>query len=626
MKTTSKQNERTGRIWVNVGITGKRTVAPEKLPLIEKSLRDILRKVRTDTCNIYGKHKDLFDRLNCGAEPGTSLISSLAEGADRMAACIALELDYTIQCPLPMGRGKYVDTFSEGEAGLEEFNELLGKAESIFEIEQPTEYPSEAHAKAARSQAYADASRVMLDHSDLLIAIWDGQPTKYTAGTYATMQMARKAHIPIIYIPTEDPEHCRYINDTNDSTEWKEILNQYLKQILLPVSEEELALKGKVDEIVDLQCGMGDKWWWKHTPALTSYIEKMLLFFSGKRKKDSKTAATKRNEPALQNPWAANPWPGTKKHFSTKSGLYAKIYRNRIILRDIMPLFAAICLFITLISASQTVRYTAFAAQLVFLLLGFLQVWWENCSHVQRKFTYHRVLAERCRLSALLWPVGFCNVRYRHSSYLNNQGSYGAAAWYYRILARQAGLPSQSSFNEVHMKKFLENLKEDFVLNQQTYHTKTYIKSAQITTNLQKLSIICFIAGFIATIVKTWNENVILSNNPEMWGMTLQYFIIGLAVLFPALASYFSGFASNFGYTRNFSASKGMCTELKNVQTDIINLMKEEAMDFAGKTSFTQGLCYTDIYNLAERVDACCQEEVSDWEDSIQSYIFKYNS
>ena len=107
----------------------------------------------------------------------------------------------------------------------EKYYDLLGKAEQVLEL-------AACSKEEDSSQGYADASDIMLCHTDVLIALWDGKVTKYKAGTYATLRAARKAHLPVIVIRTDSPEApVTYYSYAEEHADWQEHLLQ-LSQML----------------------------------------------------------------------------------------------------------------------------------------------------------------------------------------------------------------------------------------------------------------------------------------------------------------------------------------------------------------------------------------------------------
>jgi hypothetical protein len=105
-----------GSLPITIGITGHRDVRPEDMPVIEESLHKVFRDIGR-MC----PHSPIY------------IITALAEGADRIAAKVALDLGMRIIAPLPMRRELYEKDFSSPES-MVEFEELLSESEEWFEL------------------------------------------------------------------------------------------------------------------------------------------------------------------------------------------------------------------------------------------------------------------------------------------------------------------------------------------------------------------------------------------------------------------------------------------------------------------------------------------------------------
>src|SRR5579872_2554814 len=89
---------------VRVGVTGHRTdkLTALQLEQLEAPVREILTAVRDCA-------KSLVDTTQGYArpEPLLRVISSIAEGSDRLVAWQGLALGFQLQCPLPASRAEY---------------------------------------------------------------------------------------------------------------------------------------------------------------------------------------------------------------------------------------------------------------------------------------------------------------------------------------------------------------------------------------------------------------------------------------------------------------------------------------------------------------------------------------
>lgn len=146
------------------GVSGHRDLVPVDLPELRKQLRRI------------------FDYFRA-AYPDASfrLLSPLAEGADRVAAEVALACKVQLWVPMPMAQSEYERDFTAPES-LEEFRRLLGLAHAHWEISDGV--PGENAAfDGGRAQKYAAVGDYIAQQSHVLILLWDGRHNQKVGGT-----------------------------------------------------------------------------------------------------------------------------------------------------------------------------------------------------------------------------------------------------------------------------------------------------------------------------------------------------------------------------------------------------------------------------------------------------------
>lgn len=173
---------------------------------LSRAVTDVLREVRT--------HVEAFHRLHAGRFAGVAaglrIVSPLAEGSDRLVAQAALDLGYELCCPMPFPQPEFEQDFAPGAAhepeSLEAFRSLLARAAREtalvrFELDGDRSRPADA---------YMGCGRVVVDQSDLLVAIWDGKRRDATGGTEAAFDLARREGVPIVWIDARPP-HGRQI-------------------------------------------------------------------------------------------------------------------------------------------------------------------------------------------------------------------------------------------------------------------------------------------------------------------------------------------------------------------------------------------------------------------------------
>jgi hypothetical protein len=118
-----------------------------------------------------------------------TLYSSLAEGADRLAARRALEiLDARLVVPLPFKKEDLLESCTQDSRLA--LLELLALAQQVIEM------PS----TPTLEEAYQSAGHFILDRVDVLIALWDGRPARGLGGTGQVVAEARARGLPLAWI------------------------------------------------------------------------------------------------------------------------------------------------------------------------------------------------------------------------------------------------------------------------------------------------------------------------------------------------------------------------------------------------------------------------------------------
>jgi hypothetical protein len=169
---------------LRIGVSGHRV--PPKLPEeSEAPLRALIDRILAaivDTARDANTASAFF------------IVSSLAEGSDRIVAAAGLAAGLALQVVLPFNRAECARDF-ETQASRREFEELLARAGDVFEL---------GGAADERPRAYEAAGLFMLANIDVLIAIWDGE---VAAGVGGTAQIVERAIADGIVVAWIEPSH-----------------------------------------------------------------------------------------------------------------------------------------------------------------------------------------------------------------------------------------------------------------------------------------------------------------------------------------------------------------------------------------------------------------------------------
>jgi hypothetical protein len=159
-----------------VGMTGHR---PNRMP--KPHWRRIVRDL--------GKVMAQIELTHPGRRP--MLLSGIAEGADRLAAYVALARGWPLYAILAFDRARFEEEFADPSA-IGEFRALLRAADVL---EEPG-----SRLPRAVGDGYAAVGQRLLAACDLLIAVWDGRASRGKGGTVDIIEGALVRGIPVIWI------------------------------------------------------------------------------------------------------------------------------------------------------------------------------------------------------------------------------------------------------------------------------------------------------------------------------------------------------------------------------------------------------------------------------------------
>lgn len=118
------------------------------------------------------------------AETGAVVgVSCLADGADAVFAQAVLDAGGSLVAVLPAAR--YRETLPEDYQPV--YDRLLARAGKVVQLPFVTPDP----------HAYMEAGKRMVDESDSLLAVWDGQPGRGPGGTADVVAYARSRGVPV---------------------------------------------------------------------------------------------------------------------------------------------------------------------------------------------------------------------------------------------------------------------------------------------------------------------------------------------------------------------------------------------------------------------------------------------
>ena len=154
----------------------------------------------------HNKYAEYFS----AQQPFIAVISALAEGADRLGAHAAIALQQTaphnigvgfqLDVPFPFSVDAYKKDFKT-EDSKSEFDALLRDARRFWSCLANAADRAIPNRRTLRENcSYEDAGLSLLNQSDLILAVWDGEAGAGRGGTRDLLDIAARSGTPIIHI------------------------------------------------------------------------------------------------------------------------------------------------------------------------------------------------------------------------------------------------------------------------------------------------------------------------------------------------------------------------------------------------------------------------------------------
>lgn len=191
---------------LSIGVTGHRK---EALPAktcddLKERIRGALTLLVESALAVREQEADFYT----DEPPRLLFISPLADGADQIAARIALELGFELHAITPFAAAAYQRELPD-DRSRKAFGELLEKASCLLELPGEHEDPE---------QAYVMTGRATIAHCDLMLAVWDGLAPRGRGGTGEVVELAVVNGTPVVHVPTEGQEPSRLLWSAFDPT------------------------------------------------------------------------------------------------------------------------------------------------------------------------------------------------------------------------------------------------------------------------------------------------------------------------------------------------------------------------------------------------------------------------
>ena len=546
---------------LRVGVTGHRPHKISDTVAVERAIKNVIGDIR-EACEAIndkdktagkGSSKDDATFFSGHEEaPILTLMSALAEGADRMVAKAARDKGFLFVAVLPFSQDKYCIDFKPKhkvqppyEGSVEDpengtvtnFEDLLSAADKTVVLDGD-DTPGDK-----RNKAYLEAGRFIVGQSDILIAVWNGQPAEGTGGTGEIVAEARRQGVPVVHVfadrssaPGLSDGELRLLPgaDTNlPATAPLRSAAPYCKNALYEVLEERVRSPHMVRNNSLRQrtfaCERGFKEpdcqstpdYQRVSPIAYDERWRMLvgvfdrvrnLIVSRAFIQSKKTGYKLPDSTPLPPPTKADREPldrlfAAYVRTDAISYFFSKAYRSTVLGVYLLGTLAIACAILALVwkEAKLSLAITELAILAAIFLLVALDRYWLR---FHRRWLDYRVVAELLRPTIYLALLGRTirlgkirdtvgdtgeNEHQRAHHLPSREWAYAT----YRAIVRYAGVGSADYTNKNYLRGCRDMISRNLVADQIDYNCTTHIRSGAMDRRLKTMAN----AGFFATVV-----------------------------------------------------------------------------------------------------------------------------
>jgi len=551
--------------------------------------------------------------------PVLRVASALAEGADRIAARQALDLGYSLCCPMPFAQDEYERDFALGAAlepdSLATFRALLDRARNgdglvTFELDG---------SRADDGAAYGAAGRVIINQSDLLLVIWDGREPNGAGGTIQTMHEAIHYQVPVLWIDAVAPHHWQLMREENEippfsatsrpsppattASTWAGLAGVVSEVLEWPPADDDAdhrnpqpSGEGDLRKIYFAEtrprCNpapfwkifrglAGDRRWRLPSLRVADFVQSTVAewpIFDDRHQGSETTSAA--SETAAE--WTNR---HLRTHFAWADRLadfYADKYRSSFVLAYPLAALAVVLALFPLtvepIWHSAALDVACIVAELatVSAILGLVFV-----GKVRRwhdRWMEYRLLAEVIRLLRVLIPLGGGRPFIRVPGHLENYGE-PSRTWMFafmRALGRSTGLPS-ARVDAAYVTQCLRHLR-GIVAGQSRFHEINEERADRIEHTLHRTAFL-FLALTILAILLHLAPFLEIPGLHFLHEPSVSRWLTLTAAGLPAFGSALAGINNQGEFSRVAKRSRAMAHRMEHLEGEIASLAERSVAE-----------------------------------------------
>ena len=646
------------RVTVSIGVTGHRAdnaAFAANRARIEKALDEILALIER-TISAEG--------LSAGTVAPTRMHSMLADGTDQAAAKTALAHGWELVSPLPFGHtlntainaqptdagdarallAGHTPADPATQARAEAIRALSSRAR-IFELadqddavtllymaklEAPNDFTKAQLFAAESSERVALASRVVIEQSDIILAVWDGVTTEFAGGTGHTIAAALDMGAPVVWIDAKNPETWRILRAPEAiASIYSDPLSADMRAEIEALVREALRNTGtkkhgrhRDGEADDAAALDRERWRARSNPIWHAYRRVEVLFGADmvaqrfRRLRQSYETpgaigtgsaagllACARAMPGQDEAFVSNMEASVLRRFAWFDGVSSRLsdsYRGGMVINFLLAPFAIGGGLAYLPFGTAEEKWIFALAELALLaaIIGLTAL-----GHTRRwhgRWFQTRRVAEYFRHAPILLLLGVARAPGRWPRGVD-------ASWpesFARQALREIGLP-RVAITQTYLRMALSGLLDEHAVRQRDYHISKARRLAAAHRNLDRCSSLLFVLAVMSVAVylllRTGGAFRIW---PPQTSEHVSYIFTFLGVLLPTFGGAVAGIRY-FGDFERFSAISEVTAEKLDAVHSRIRLL------LSGPDS---AIDYGRVSNLAYTTDEIVVSEIENWQ------------
>ncbi len=440
---------------INISVTGHRDLS-----------EDCIDRCREGICSIISDIKAKY------SDSPINLLTGMAEGADMLAANAALELGCSITAVLAYKQEEFLRTFNNPE-NSENFYLLLEKADAVINI--PV-----CHPHTRTEKRFSLLGEYLVQHSQLLIAVWDGAQSSRPGGTGDVVRMAlegvpHKESRSRLIMEAEDKIPVFYVKAKRDKTHRE-------------AEESQSADEGE-DALYSVLYPDGFESGEKASRHYFGQLESINVY-----NRDSKKANAQKVDKAAEDLMGSEmieKYPEINtlaNEYATADTLAIKFQKKTIgWLKTLLMCGFLVFFWVTLFDEILPQYVNLLLLVPVFFGLCFLIYKYAQKSKIEMKYYEYRVLAESLRVQAFLKLGGVDEEVFEYYA-----RKYESALGWILCALKNVSVQSVNTLAGKADKDRLALVYGRWIRAQQNYYTKQYYKTMKFLKKQKRLVIILF--------------------------------------------------------------------------------------------------------------------------------------